>query len=463
MTRNSPGVRLIGRRALLLHASRGRSSQLGPAVLLILTVGMLATGRWGSYIQAPGLPIYIGDVLLLVAVITFVVSGGLRSETLATLRTAPWALRFTLLLLLWSVARFATRLQISLVDLRDLAPYAYAITAALAFMMPLEARPWTSRLIYSALTFHAAWFIADAVGWIDDTRTPRLGPSGVGLFTTRPDFDAAVFAIAVGLALHALLLTHRRPRPIATALLVLFLGVNAWAVTLQHTRAGLLATVVVVAVVTVAWVVYRSKRLRHAGSLVRWGPPTIAAGMGVAICALALTFTLPGQRLLNGINGTQGESAGTSNARAYVYENLSEYILEDPIRTSVGVGFGPDFLKASGTLDILEGTTYKNVRSPHNYVLGTWARLGAIGALSAVLILTFGAWMGMRHLWQTDDTVAVLAALALIALPVPAMLGVILESPFGALPYFWALGTLSAHQMKLRAQQPGRGVLHDKP
>jgi hypothetical protein len=31
-----------------------------------------------------------------------------------------------------------------------------------------------------------------------------------------------------------------------------------------------------------------------------------------------------------------------------------------------------------------------------------------------------------------------------LGVPVVAMLGVVLESPFGAVPYFWALGHLAA-------------------
>ena len=443
-----------------MRLTTARLAQFGPAVLLVLAIYLLATGRWGSYVHVLGVPFYIGDALLAVAAVTFATLRARGTHSLAPLRTAPWALRFALLLLLWSLARFAVRSNVTLVDLRDLAPYAYALTAALAFLMPVPARPWTTRLIYGALSFHAAWFIAAATGWVDTSRTQRLGPPGVTIFSTRPDFDSTVLAIAIGLGLHTLLLTAPLPRPHRSAPavrligpVVLFIGLNAWGVTSQHTRAGLLATATVVAVVTVAWVVNRSKELGQAGRLVRWGPPAAAVAVGVVICALALTFTLPGQRLLDGVNGTQGESAGTANARGYVYENLSEYLLKDPLRTAVGVGFGPDFLEASGTLEVLEGTTYVNVRSPHNYLLGTWARLGVVGALLAVLMLAFGAWLAVRQLWHTRDTVDVLAALVLLALPVPAMLGVILESPFGALPYFWALGHLSS-----RAVAPSQEV-----
>jgi hypothetical protein len=43
-------------------------------------------------------------------------------------------------------------------------------------------------------------------------------------------------------------------------------------------------------------------------------------------------------------------------------------------------------------------------------------------------------------LTRNPGTTTTFAALALLALPVTALLGVVLESPFGAIPYFWALG-----------------------
>ena len=39
------------------------------------------------------------------------------------------------------------------------------------------------------------------------------------------------------------------------------------------------------------------------------------------------------------------------------------------------------------------------------------------------------------------------AALIVVALPVVALLGVVLESPFGAIPYFWAVGHLAHEEM----------------
>jgi hypothetical protein len=48
------------------------------------------------------------------------------------------------------------------------------------------------------------------------------------------------------------------------------------------------------------------------------------------------------------------------------------------------------------------------------------------------------------------------------SIPVVAFVGVVLESPFGALPYFWAIGHLSARACQVGAVRPfgvARGLL----
>jgi hypothetical protein len=138
---------------------------------------------------------------------------------------------------------------------------------------------------------------------------------------------------------------------------------------------------------------------------------------------------------------------------------VTRYVLSDARRTATGVGFGPDFVTDSGTSFALEGTEYEDVRSPHNYLVGTLARLGVFGALLAGSVMVAAAGLGLRVLRSRPDTVSVLAALLVLALPVPALLGVILESPFGAIPYFWAVGHLARHLQDRRHEESAGDVL----
>jgi len=161
------------------------------------------------------------------------------------------------------------------------------------------------------------------------------------------------------------------------------------------------------------------------------------------ILAASVALSPPGQRVVEGIQGLSGETtqaSGTIEVRQFVWGVVTDYVTASTLRTSVGVGFGPDFIDDSGAAYALEGTTYKDVRSPHNYLLGAFARLGLIGACLAGLVMVAGAATALRHLTKPSGSVSVMAALILLTFPLIAMLGVVLESPFGAIPYFWAVG-----------------------
>jgi O-antigen ligase len=96
------------------------------------------------------------------------------------------------------------------------------------------------------------------------------------------------------------------------------------------------------------------------------------------------------------------------------------------------------------------------VRSPHNYLLNTWARLGLVGVglvLGLMIAALRVARLVARHAPRVRDD-DVLAMLLVASIPVVAFVGVVLESPFGALPYFWALGHLSSRACQLGAVTP---------
>jgi hypothetical protein len=72
----------------------------------------------------------------------------------------------------------------------------------------------------------------------------------------------------------------------------------------------------------------------------------------------------------------------------------------------------------------------------------------------ALVIMVAAAVMAVRQLAGTTDPADVLAALVVIAIPVVAMFGVVLEAPFGAIPYFWAIGQLCAARRTAPARVP---------
>ncbi len=86
-------------------------------------------------------------------------------------------------------------------------------------------------------------------------------------------------------------------------------------------------------------------------------------------------------------------------------------------RALFGAGMGVDFLAESGTLHYLEGTDYKGVRSPHDYFIGSFARLGFIGLGLIVAIIAQLARRMIRFRRRiAEDELLTFAALLVIAM-----------------------------------------------
>lgn len=428
-------------------------------LLLATALFLMATGRWGAYVGVPGLPIYVGDVLVAAATVQTVRAlrrtGSGVHHVRQALADAPMGLLLCLALLAWAVVRFVTGfdavLEDPLVALRDVVPYVYAIVALLTFLLPAAARTGHRRLIYGALTAHATWVVA--AGYLPGWPWPQPLLGGAVIFTARADVDSAVMGMAIALALHEMNLNAASRRGLVLRLA--FVAFNAYAVTTLPTRAGFLAGVVAVGAILVLRIARPTMGSGRRPMLLRVG----AVLLGVLVLVGAIAITPPGQRLVEGVQGLRGEqtqASGTIAVREFVWGGVTDYATADFSRTAVGVGFGPDFIDASGTAYALEGTEYKDVRSPHNYVIGTFGRLGVAGALLAALVLLANAVLGLRALVRAPGTVDTLAALVLLTTPVTALLGVVLESPFGAIPYFWAVGQVSRTAWSRRHQTQAR-------
>lgn len=429
-------------------------------VLFGIALFLVVFSRWGSYLGVPGIPVFVSDVFVAAGLWQTGLALRRRRTSLAAVATLAQTVHLSLLLvaslLAWVLIRAVigagSILSDPLAGLRDLAPYAYAIVAIGSFVLVTLPSEALRRWIYAGLSVHLVWSLGAPLlpGW--PRQWPTLGEAAI--FTTRPDFDSAIFGIGVALALHDLLTRHRETAPRIRGWLLLLLAGNGYALAISPTRAGLLA-----GLATIGSVLWGVGVRRRQSSAVGTRPRTrIVAASVLAIIVLAIiaTLTPSGQRLVEPFRGGQTGASGTLQAREYTWSGVSRYLLSDARRTAAGVGFGPDFITDSGTAFALEGTEYKDVRSPHNYLLGTWARLGVAGALLVLSIIVAAGSMALRTLRLEADTVSVLAALLVIGLPVTAVLGVVLESPFGAIPYFWAVGHLARNRWQESADERRR-------
>jgi hypothetical protein len=432
-------------------------------VLLPLTflaaLFLLATGRWGAYISIPGLPVYLGDVLLGLAAVQTVRhlrrAGLTRSAVLHDLGRAPLALLAALGLAAWAAVRLVVGigdvLDAPLTAARDVAPFVYALVGLLSFLLPTPNGPMQRRLVYGVLTFHAAWIVTAGYlpGW--PWSEPILG--GAPILTPRPDIDSAVAGVAIALAVHEVTRSSRWP---ARLVLTAFVALNCYALQELPTRGGFLACVAAVAVV-VGVRVHRSGR---SGAQSRRVAAVLLAAALVGAITVGVVATPPGQRLVEGVAGLTGDqtqASGTVDVRMFVWRGVIDYTTADFSRSAMGVGFGRDFLHESNTEYALEGDEYGDVRSPHNVVLGTLARLGIAGSLLVSLLLVTSCWLAISSLVRSrrrSDTVDTLAAAVVLTTTVVSLVGVVLEAPFGAIPYFWAVGQLAHRALGDRGRLP---------
>jgi O-antigen ligase len=270
--------------------------------------------------------------------------------------------------------------------------------------------------------------------------TPTIG--GIHIFHLRTDADGAILGITAALAL----VRWSRGLGIRNLLVALI----SWGLILPLTsRAALLGAV---SAAVLAAVVIQAQRNEQGGKANR---QLIVVLLPVAILIIAaiLPQTTVGSRLVTSFGSPESSvglsGAGTTQARQDAWGTLAEYTLSEPVRALAGVGFGPDFMIDSGAGTELLGRgadlEESGVRSPHNYYLGTMARLGLVGVVLVIAISMSAIALAWRHrsVMARDDLVAT-AGFIVVGMVAPAAFGVLLESPFGAVPYFWSLGLLMA-------------------
>ncbi|MEU6774807.1 O-antigen ligase family protein [Streptomyces sp. NPDC046759] len=395
----------------------------GVAVVAVLLTG----GRWMSHVHVG--PLYIGDALLAGAFLLAAWTSALSGKRHGRFFGPGILIGLLLLVTVFHLLDVQGDMRTAA---RDAAPYAYAVIAYLSAhscqKVSPRGRARTVRVIHGALLLHLGWMVVATLAPQFVATLPEVGTTRI--FEIRTDFDVAVLGLLAGMSV----LRLRRGRiwlhaPVAAAALATALA--------QVNRAGIFSCCACVLVAV----------------LVRAGRMTPRAMLLAAASVLSVVVVLPmspaGQRLiaLHAQESTSSElvvnAQGTERARLIAWERVVTYTLDDPARTVFGVGFGPDFLQLSnGDLPIGRGM---GVRSPHNYLISTFARLGIIGLTIVVALLTSLMAVVVRTVRTgPPDELTSLCVLMVLSLLIVALLGVILESPFGATPFFWAAGILLA-------------------
>jgi O-antigen ligase len=349
-------------------------------------------------------------------------------------------------MLAWALARLVLGADYSLDALRDVAPFAYVATCYLVASSFARAQPEgrarTMRFIEVALLLHLAWCLpARLLRGIE----PRGFDAGVELFVLRFDTDGTILGVTACLFLLRLVRSG--------GWFNLTVVVTSLALMLSMTsRAALLATTAAL-VLTMAFLVW-SGQARQRGALLVGLAPLLVLGV-----LAVLPSTEAGSKLLTTIGVAEPTSEvdaggiGTASARWQAWGRVIDYTRESsPIS---GVGFGPQFMNDSGANTLLVGAPQDAVRSPHNWLVGVFARLGLVGVVLAGLLtaVLLGAIWRVRR-WAATDELVFITSILIVATLVEAVLGVVLEAPFGAIPFFWAAGVLLSHPLAPAPQAP---------
>jgi hypothetical protein len=150
---------------------------------------------------------------------------------------------------------------------------------------------------------------------------------------------------------------------------------------------------------------------------------------------------------------SQARHSGTIRWRLIWWEALVEEAIDEPVTLLVGRGYGPDLTDAVAGSRAL-GFFYDQgkelglpVRSPHNIIVTFFARSGAIGLAAWLLLLylslerTLKGTFACRSLGDRQNQLfGVWLSAYLVAILLVSSFGVVLESPFGAIPFFWLMG-----------------------
>lgn len=449
---------------------RSASTWINHLGVVCLAGYCLATSRWGAYLL-PGPP-YITDLFIMALLANRLLLHAAHRQEGNTAKGAREASVTILggLLLVWTVLRLAAG-DPGTEALRDAAPYLYCVVLFLVMPLSKDDDRTAIRVLMGLLLFHLAWVtVTVIVNQPDFFPEITWAPAPVGersalyIFTLRPDLDSLSLGLLAAICLHRSLAGRRSTLNLAIfawSMVVLFVGFN--------TTAGILAVLSQLIVVVLLGGLRRrelDRRENHPGMKrsAREAPLAVVAILLVLI-PMGLFAARDTQVLVNlpvKLGLTQADSfsetraRGTVNARRNAWERVISEISSNPGQALMGVGFGPNYLVDTGANRLLTRQSgNESVRSPHNFWLGTWARTGYVGLTIMVMLFIVGlriAYLVVRT-GQAND-VDVIAVMLVVSLTITATVGVVFESPFGAVPYFWALGRLAVRACQLGVATP---------
>ena len=384
--------------------------------LIVIGLGLsLATGRWGAWVGIPSKGIFLIDLIVLLGILLVILRDGIKMDYL------------TLILGTYIISQLLRNSEFALlVRIRDLIPLIY-LQLFLLIRDQISKIPinYIYKMLRVATFFSLMWNLGVGLNVIPVL--PSSGFAGVDIFSQRP--DQAGFVACIGIIVWSLSLTENKFERIMNFWI---LPLNLLSLLLQPGRAGLLALLVSLP--------FLASRVKNGPKISRRGLAALftATLMVIPFAGIVQAF-LPEQSAIKkfGILDQSGAalSSGVSTAfgRKMGQSTLLDWVKKEE-KILNGAGPGYEILIESGALRWLSGNT--DVRYPHNWWVSLYSRYGIVG---------FACWLmcglaALKGVWRENAGFQFLTFL--ISILVASSFGVVMESPFGIIPFAFFIARL---------------------
>lgn len=410
----------------------------------VVTVAVL--GVWAGYVwfnrdfadlhlSLGPLPVYVGELLLLMS-LPWAAS---RVEWRRVQRT-PFFIMLAAWMAFCAVRLIAGGLDYGIDALRDSAIWYYGLFSLVGYVLWRAVSPevWTRyfTVVFIALiVVTTGSLVSEALGLTLQT-APREDVLAASLIAAANFFLLAQRSAGhsvLRLLLSSMALALLVPLEVRSATIGVFILLGIFA--LQRRWSTLLSMIGIPVVVFILLAVANVPLPGRVGS---------TAGEFLDRQLSVVPLLLDGRVASNDVSLPSDSTTGTAVWRYTWWSALIQDTLSTPEQTLVGVGFGADI---TWPLGMDQSNTERPLRSPHNIAVNLFARTGVIGVVLWVVML--GVWLysvlrgidralragktaeSDRLLWMCTYAVTIL---------VVALLGVVLESPLAAIPFFLLLG-----------------------
>lgn len=388
-------------------------------LILFALIGSIGLGKWGSYIGLPGGRIFLFDVLFLTGTFFGLLGIGNRFKGSGF---------FSIATSLFLITQFIRDITIPVfVSIRDLLPFIYLFAVpACSFALRGISDLTVVKVLRLAAVINCSWFLPSSLGILSPVSVPII--SQVPFFIERADQSGIAMGIGV-LVWSAYPGLGLKPNYFVISLCVL-------AAAIGRSRAGLFTTLLALLFLLLSqdkkYITFKKRQRFILLSSV------VLVALGVLIASQLTNIAGENSSLARaGILGGSEESTmsgrNTSRARVLAAYSLINWVKESD-QQFFGAGPGSEMVAESGAVAFLSGNV--EVRSPHNWFIGLYARFGFFGFIFWCALIGQILLLGRDSESQIQKTLRAIVVLICFC----SFFGVIMESPFGSLPLAVVLG-----------------------